>query len=353
MVRVERSFRLANEPHIGVCCDEGGLFVGGAPLFVRASLSDGGGIWRTLSASEINDALGRVYGLPVDVAAKVRGLASIAQALNKGDVGRAQILTLHLHFPDPPELSKAAGNPCLADELAARLSASGLLKADWDPAKHPHWPAGSPDGVGGQFAPVGAVGGESAKPSGRVVARFRDGPPQFVTHTDRGDAGLLDGVYRHPVGGSGDVSEFDIATGAYGPPNVPHFKPDPMGDNTEIFSHAADMRSVGIAREVRVAMSILERGYQIFGAQVQVRDQFGQLRIIDFLIGEEGDPPPYAAIEVKANSGQRNERQRTIDHNLEISGGTIVSRLPLLGGFRYGMKIFPHTTVVEVHVAHP
>jgi hypothetical protein len=30
----------------------------------------------------------------------------------------------------------------------------GLLKADWNPTRHPRWPAGDPDSRGGQFAPA-------------------------------------------------------------------------------------------------------------------------------------------------------------------------------------------------------
>lgn len=84
-----------------------------------------------------------------------------------------------------------------------------------------------------------------------------------------------------------------------------------------------------------------------------MRDQFGQLRIIDFLVGRQGDPLAYAAIEVKANGGRRNTRQRTIDYNLEISGGTIVSHSKLENGLGYGVKIYPHTTVLEVDVDYP
>jgi len=40
---------------------------------------------------------------------------------------------------------------------AYQLRASSLLKEDWDPAKHPRWPAGSPGGVGGEFAPAGTA----------------------------------------------------------------------------------------------------------------------------------------------------------------------------------------------------
>jgi hypothetical protein len=63
------------------------------------------------------------------------------------------LVLLHLQIPDPPALAKGAQS---ADELVAlakELYASGMLKRDWDPSKHPRWPAGSPDGTGGRFAP--------------------------------------------------------------------------------------------------------------------------------------------------------------------------------------------------------
>jgi len=45
--------------------------------------------------------------------------------------------------------------------------ASGLLKADWDPAKHPRWPAGSPSGIGGEFAPAGTASEDAASGEAR------------------------------------------------------------------------------------------------------------------------------------------------------------------------------------------
>lgn len=49
-----------------------------------------------------------------------------------------------------------------ASRLCHWLRASGLLKADWDPTQHPRWPAGSPDSIGGRFAPAGAASADSA-----------------------------------------------------------------------------------------------------------------------------------------------------------------------------------------------
>ena len=111
--------------------------------------------------------------------------------------------------------------------------------------------------------------------------------------------------------------------------------------------------SIGNTGELAAEEAILASGYTILGRQVFVRDQFGQLRVIDFIIGNQEIPNSIAAVEVKANTGRRNERQRTIDLNLEISGGTIVSHFLPWDKLEYGMKIRLHTTVLEVDVARP
>jgi hypothetical protein len=105
----------------------------------------------------LNRELRNCYGLPVEFDSKIAGLATVARALNRGDLLHAQIATLHLQIPDPPRLTKAPRSTEDIIELARQLKASGLLKADWDPTKHPRWPAGSPDSIGGQFAPVGTA----------------------------------------------------------------------------------------------------------------------------------------------------------------------------------------------------
>ena len=91
--------------------------------------------------------------MPVDFGPKMQGLASIAGALDRGDLLHAHIATLHLEIPDPPGLAKGAQSATELVALAKELHTSGMLKRDWDPAKHPRWPAGSPDSTGGRFAP--------------------------------------------------------------------------------------------------------------------------------------------------------------------------------------------------------
>jgi hypothetical protein len=60
-----------------------------------------------------------------------------------------------MQIPEPPSLTKCARTTSEVIDLARRLQTSGLLKLDWDPEKHPRWPAGSSGSVGGKFAPTG------------------------------------------------------------------------------------------------------------------------------------------------------------------------------------------------------
>ena len=63
----------------------------------------------------------------------------------------------YICIPDPPQLTKSAQTMGDIVALARQLGASGLLKADWAPLKHPRWPAGTPGSIGGEFAPRGDV----------------------------------------------------------------------------------------------------------------------------------------------------------------------------------------------------
>jgi hypothetical protein len=136
-----RFFRLAEG---GVTCGPDGLFVGGAPILRRSQSSDGGG-WSPLPVSERDETLTEVYGLPVDSAAKESRLAAVARALDRGDLALASIGAVLMRFPDPPSLAKDAP-PRGSAELAVQLAAEGLLKADWDPSRHPR--VGAPPNPG-------------------------------------------------------------------------------------------------------------------------------------------------------------------------------------------------------------
>ena len=151
-----RRFALSDQRGYGVSCDAAGVFVGAVPLLESCRSCGGFQKWRPRPLDEINRDLSRSYGVPVDFGAKMQGLAAIAGALDRGDLLHAHIATLHLEIPDPSALAKGAQSATELAALAKELHASGMLERDWDPSKHPRWPAGSPDSIGGRFAPADA-----------------------------------------------------------------------------------------------------------------------------------------------------------------------------------------------------
>jgi hypothetical protein len=161
MSLIGRHFGLSEARGSSISCSADGLFVGEVPLLERSCRRNDLQQWQPRPVDDLNRDLSKRYRLPVDTNAKVGGLIAIARALNGGDLFHAQIVALHLQFPDPPALTKIAENAREIVELARQLRASGLLKDDWDPMKHPRWPAGSPGGIGGEFAPHGDVADNS------------------------------------------------------------------------------------------------------------------------------------------------------------------------------------------------
>lgn len=161
-MQIGRRFALSDQPEEGVCCDQNGVSVGGVPLLERTRGNPKQ--WQPRALLTLNRELGARYGLPIELVSKLPGLAAIARALTRGDPLHAQIATLHLQLPDPPATSQSTRSINELIAFARQLSASGLLKAGWDPAKHPRWPAGSPGGVGGEFAPTGIEPAASGHP---------------------------------------------------------------------------------------------------------------------------------------------------------------------------------------------
>jgi hypothetical protein len=86
---------------------------------------------------------------------KSGGLRAISNALNEGDIARAQIATVLLGIPDPPPLAKGSRTTEATLRFIRDLYWTGMIKADWDEDEHPRWPAGAPDSQGGRFAPKG------------------------------------------------------------------------------------------------------------------------------------------------------------------------------------------------------
>ena len=145
-----------------------GLFVDDVPLLKLTDDKNSSEQSQPRALSDLNRDLSKRYGLPVDFSSKVGALTAIARALNRGDILHAQIATLHLQVPDPPALTKAVQGPQDVIYLARQLQASGLLKADWNPLKHPRWPAGTPGSIGGEPR-RGAMSPDDLASDGRIL----------------------------------------------------------------------------------------------------------------------------------------------------------------------------------------
>ena len=101
--------------------------------------------------SEIERLLSRTYRAELPTERLMKGLATVASALNANDPGLARIAAVHVRIPDLPSLTAR-------DDMEA---ADILIKsADWNPAQHPRTgTAPSP----GWFAPSGTEQSSAAR----------------------------------------------------------------------------------------------------------------------------------------------------------------------------------------------
>jgi hypothetical protein len=206
-----REFRLsARGKGLGVSCDANGAFLGAIPLLKRWDAS-GKSEWEPVDSEELSRQVSAQFGLPIDMSAKMGGLQAIAGALNAGELARAQIATVLLGIPDPPQLSKGAAAPEQTTKLIRDLHWSGMLK--WDPDEHPRWPAGQSDG--GQFRPVtddsdSHIHSEQGSgPSGRRSGEFWSSAASIAA------AGAVE------VAGNIAIGAEEIGTGGAATPAVP------------------------------------------------------------------------------------------------------------------------------------
>jgi hypothetical protein len=134
-----RTFRLSRG---GIECDEQGLRVGGRALLAR----DERGAWKARDERDLGRDLSHVYGIRVDARAKMAGFGVVANALQDGNLVKAQVAALLLRLPDPPSRTDTALGKSAERRLFCDLVVCGLLKADadWD-EKHPR--TGSPPNV--------------------------------------------------------------------------------------------------------------------------------------------------------------------------------------------------------------
>lgn len=148
---------------VGLSCDERGVFLGGIPLLERVPDRADEECLAPRPSDDLSREFGMLYGVPIDMAGKQGGLSTVANALNRGNLALAKIASVQMQLPDLPHFSVRHKN---AAKLAFLLRRGGLLKEEWDPAKHPRWPAGSPDGQGGEFAPTDGDGSETSQGDG-------------------------------------------------------------------------------------------------------------------------------------------------------------------------------------------
>lgn len=93
-----RTFALS-ECGCGVSCDANGASIESVPLLKRTH-TRGTFIWLARDADAVSKELSAHFGLPIDVSLKTSALNAIARALNDGNIARAQLVTLHMQFPD-------------------------------------------------------------------------------------------------------------------------------------------------------------------------------------------------------------------------------------------------------------
>ena len=181
-----RRFGLSEQRGHGVSRDQTGLFVGAVPLLEPCRNCVGFQKWRPRPMDELNRDLSNRYGVLVQStrSRSSRGHCPCARSWRSAACAHRDIA------PTDPR-SAAVCERCAVRERVGRFGeaahASGLLKRGWDPSKHPRWPAGSLDSVGGRFAPADAALG--AAPGYELSASTRTAqalPIPFEAVTPRG-----------------------------------------------------------------------------------------------------------------------------------------------------------------------
>jgi hypothetical protein len=137
------------EDNLGLACSNDGLVLGRTPLIERRDYR-----FVVRGRDEIEALLSSAYRKDIVVGPIMLGLATVAAALNANDPCLARIAAVHLRIPDLPDRS-ARENLEAEDSLikCANAHPRKIHKASPDDPKHPGWPAGTEDGLGGKFRP--------------------------------------------------------------------------------------------------------------------------------------------------------------------------------------------------------
>jgi hypothetical protein len=129
----QRFWRVSeNREGLGLCCAEDGLFLANTSLLDR----DANG-FTPRPQPDLETILSHGFGFAVSLDRVMSGLATVASALNAGDLCRARIAAVHLRIPDLPNavarLDMQFEDVALKLDRVAKTTAAG----DWDPDKHP------------------------------------------------------------------------------------------------------------------------------------------------------------------------------------------------------------------------
>jgi hypothetical protein len=160
---IYRFWRLseAGENNLGLACNDDGLFLGRTPLIERH-----GDRFVVRERDEIERLLSCAYAGELAADRLMRGLRTVAAALNANDPCLARIAAVHLQIPDlPTRISR--------DEMEAAdilIKTNEIQKASPNDPKHPGWPAGTAGGRGGKFRPKD---GSEAVIQQEVIDRIR------------------------------------------------------------------------------------------------------------------------------------------------------------------------------------
>lgn len=106
-----QTFRLSPQRGAGVFCDVSGLAVADVELLELISEDGPRKLWRPRPADRIQTEIEKAFGVQIEFNHGLAGLEVVANALNEGDVARAQIAALLMRIPIPGDFKAARRAP--------------------------------------------------------------------------------------------------------------------------------------------------------------------------------------------------------------------------------------------------
>jgi hypothetical protein len=208
---------------LGLSCTSDGLFLGRTPLLERRS-----GRFAVREKGELNRLFRAAYGDRLSSASPAHSFGTVAAALNDRSPALAAIAALYLHLPELPGYSARAALEAEDRRIAAEKTIDSerteLRRSPsfggFDPAKHPRWPVGRPEG--GEFRPADGSDG------------------------DGGLSPLLVSDKKEPS----DTAP-DAGRQLEKPPDIPSKEPPTARERNTVFRHAAEW----LARAMALGLS--------------------------------------------------------------------------------------------------